>query len=247
MALPKRKEARDELEKLNEMIEEFRDLGVNAEKLESLSQHIFDMLNNLRVRAESIVETVREPLIILDKDLRVVTANPAFYRLFHLGHEDTEGLLLYEVNSKQWNIPPLRVLLERIIPQNTQFTDYEVIHDFPRIGKRLLLLNARVVHQRDGRPDLILLAMEDITDQRKAEDDRNKLIGELQDALEKVKTLSGLLPTCANCKRIRNEEGQWVRMEKYIEAHSEAAFSHSICPDCERRLYGDADEEKQKE
>ncbi|MBI5453160.1 MAG: PAS domain-containing protein [Deltaproteobacteria bacterium] len=236
MALPK--EELDDLAELKQRIEELRVLGISADKLEEMSRHIFQILNNARVRAEGIVQTVREPLIIVDKGLRIVTANPAFYKLFEMNPGDVEGRILYEINDRQWDIPSLRILLERIIPQNFQFNDYEVIHDFPRLGKRLLLLNARKIRQQGARPDLILLAMEDITERKKAEEDKTRLIDELQSALEKVKTLSGLLPVCAYCKRIRNDKGQWVRIEKYIEEHSEASFSHSICPDCERKLYG---------
>lgn len=246
MSIPKREEEDYELDELKQRIEELRYQGVSVDKLDALSQYVFSILNDLRVRAESIIESVREPLIILDKNLRVVAANPAFYRLFQLNPADVEDRMLYDINGSQWNIPALRVLLERIIPQNTQFNDYEVIHDFPKIGKRLIMLNARIIHQRDKRPDLILLAMEDISEKRKAEEDKNRLIGELQEAMEKVRALRGLLPTCSNCKRIRNEKGQWVRMEKYIEEHSEAAFSHSICPDCERKLYGNIGEEEKK-
>jgi PAS domain S-box-containing protein len=230
MALSKRKEEPDELNELRQRLEELRLMGVRADKLEEFSHHIFRVVNDLRIRAESIIETVREPLIILNKELIVITANPAFYRLFNLKEADVEGKILYIVNNKQWDIPSLRVLLERILPQNTQFNDYEIEHEF-KTGKRLLLLNARVIHQREGRQDLILLAMEDITEKRKAEDE--KLINELQSMLDKV---SRLVPTCDNCKRVRDDKGNWLHIDEYINKYPEA-YSHGLCPDCDKKLH----------
>ena len=109
--------------------------------------------------AEGIVETVREPLMVLDGDLRVVRANPAFYRLFQTTPEDTENHLLYELGNGQWNIPELRRLLEEILPLNTRFNDFEVHHDFPNIGRRIMLLNARRIYHEDNKTRFILLAI----------------------------------------------------------------------------------------
>ncbi|GAP08949.1 protein containing PAS domain S-box [Bellilinea caldifistulae] len=123
--------------------------------------------------AEGIVETVREPLIVLDGDLRVVRANPAFYRLFQTTPIATENRLLYELGNGQWNIPELRRLLEDILPGNTRFENYEVRHDFPGIGRRTMLLNARRIYHEDNRTRFILLAIEDITERQQAVDTLN--------------------------------------------------------------------------
>ena len=93
--------------------------------------------------SESIVGTVREPLIVLDQDLRVVTASRSFYEVFKVKSEDTVGQLIYNLGNKQWDIPKLRELLETILPNQATFDDYEVEHDFPSIGIRTMLLNAR--------------------------------------------------------------------------------------------------------
>ncbi|MBN1810398.1 MAG: PAS domain-containing protein, partial [Anaerolineae bacterium] len=114
--------------------------------------------------AESIVETVREPLVILDADLHVVSANRSFYQVFHVTPEETEGELFYRSDDKQWDIPELRELLEEILPQETNFTDYEVTHCFAGIGRRTMMLNAREVRRAEGQERLILLAIEDITE-----------------------------------------------------------------------------------
>jgi PAS domain S-box-containing protein len=120
--------------------------------------------------AVSIVETVREPLIVLDSQLRVRTANRTFYHTFQVNPRETEGRLIYELGNRQWDIPQLRTLLEETLPQNSHFEDFEVEHDFPGIGRRTMLFNAHRVVQLEGeRSHLILLAIEDITARKQAE------------------------------------------------------------------------------
>jgi two-component system CheB/CheR fusion protein len=114
--------------------------------------------------AESIVRTVREPMVVLNNDLRVVSANPSFYRTFMVTPKETEGQLLYDLGNRQWNIPDLQHLLEDILPKDTQVEDFLVEHDFPEIGRRRMLLNARRVAQDGPSKQLILLAIEDVTD-----------------------------------------------------------------------------------
>ena len=93
--------------------------------------------------ADSIIETVRDPLIILDADLRVISASHSFYSVFKVKPEETVGQLLYDLGNKQWDIPKLRELLEEILPKNTTFNDYELEHDFEDIGQRIMFINAR--------------------------------------------------------------------------------------------------------
>jgi two-component system CheB/CheR fusion protein len=119
-----------------------------------------------REYAESIVATVREPLVILDADLRVISANRAFYQTFQVTPEESERQLLYELGNRQWDIPRLRELLEEILPQNTTFEDFEVEHDFPTIGKRSMLLNARRLYREANKVEMILLAIEDVTERK---------------------------------------------------------------------------------
>jgi two-component system CheB/CheR fusion protein len=116
-----------------------------------------------RALAESIVATVREPLVVLDENLRVIMANSAFYRTFQVQPDETLGHLLYDLGNRQWDIPALRRLLEDILPQNTVFEDFEVTHEFERIGSRKMLLNARRIENEAGRSRLILLAIGDMT------------------------------------------------------------------------------------
>ena len=119
--------------------------------------------------AESVINTVREPLIALDQDLRVVKASRSFYEFFKVKPEETVGQLIYDLGNKQWDIPKLRELLETILPQKTTFDNYEVEHDFSTIGRRVMLLNARQIQRASGKEKIILLAIEDITEKKKLE------------------------------------------------------------------------------
>ena len=119
---------------------------------------------------EGIVETIREPLLVLDRDLRVVTASRSFYEFFKVKPEETLGQFIYDLGDKQWDISKLRELLETILPQQIAFDNYEVEHDFVTIGRRTLLLNARQIEREVGKERIILLAIEDITERKKYEE-----------------------------------------------------------------------------
>ena len=132
--------------------------------LRSLALQIRDTEN-----AENIVETVREPLVVLDSDLKILIANISFYDMFKVTPEETIGKFIYDLGNRQWDIPKLRVLFEEILPKNTVFNGYEVEHDFPGIGRKTILLNARQIFRKKIGSHIILLAMEDITIRKEAE------------------------------------------------------------------------------
>jgi hypothetical protein len=115
---------------------------------------------------KTVVDVVREPILILDKDLHVVAANESFYRTFQVEPRDTEHKIVYDLGNGQWNIPALKKLIEDILPKNTFFKGFEVIHEFPFIGRKVMILNARQIHFRDDAalPPIIMLAMEDVTE-----------------------------------------------------------------------------------
>jgi PAS domain S-box-containing protein len=119
--------------------------------------------------AESIINTVREPLIVLDQDLRVIEANRSFFNVFKVTPEETMGQLIYDLGNEQWDIPKLRELLETILPNKTTFNDYMVDHYFNTLGRRIMLLNARQIERKEGKDKIILLAFEDITDRELAQ------------------------------------------------------------------------------
>jgi len=116
--------------------------------------------------AEGMINTVRHPLIVLDQDLRVVTASHSFYEFFKVSPEDTVGKFIYTLGNKQWDIPALRELLETILPQHTTFQNYEVEHNFNTIGRRIMLLNAQQIQEVLSKERIILLAIEDITERK---------------------------------------------------------------------------------
>lgn len=117
----------------------------------------------------TVVDVLREPVLILDKDFKVLAANEAFYKLFLVEKKNTEGKVVYQLGNGQWDIPELRELLEDILPKDTFFNGFEVKHEFPKIGKRTIILNARHIYSKDKTtselfPPIIMLAMEDVTE-----------------------------------------------------------------------------------
>ena len=132
--------------------------------------------------AQGIVDTVREPVLVLDRALRVTAASRSFYSAFKVSPENTLGRLLYELGDGQWDIPKLRVLLEKIIPEKGVMEGYEVEHAFPDLGHRTMCLNARQVFYKEGADITILLGIEDVTRQRILERDKDKLLTEFEEA-----------------------------------------------------------------
>src|SRR6187455_1672780 len=127
------------------------------------------LVDEIQNYAQNIVDTVREPLLILDATLRVRSANRAFYQTFHVSPAETEGRLIYELGNGQWDIPDLRTLLEDIVPKSSVFDDFELEHTFPAIGRRVMLLNARKL-KAGHHGELLVLAMGDVTERKRAEE-----------------------------------------------------------------------------
>ena len=136
--------------------------------------------------AHAIVDTVREPLVVLDQDLRVVAASRSFYMKFKVNPDNTEGKLLYELGDGEWDIPKLRVLLEKIIPEHGTMEDFEVEHDFSDIGRRTMCLNARQVFYEVGLHTNILLSIEDISGRRALEHEKEELLRQKGVLLEEL-------------------------------------------------------------
>src|SRR4051812_34286121 len=131
-----------------------------------------------RALAQAIVDTIREPLLVLDKDLRVVTANRPFYRMFVMNRQDVQGRPVYALGDGQWNIPELRLLLGNIAPQDAVMEAYEVERNFSGIGRRTMLLNARKVFYEESSHTTILLTIEDITERRTKERELEELLSQ---------------------------------------------------------------------
>jgi len=125
---------------------------------------------------DSFLSSLREPLVVLDPDLKVVKANRSFYRTFSVNPDETEGRLIYDLGDRQWNIPKLRELLENILPENTVFNDFEVEHNFETIGRKIMHLNARRIYRKPDQTQLILLAIEDVTEREDYKRDLEELV-----------------------------------------------------------------------
>jgi two-component system, chemotaxis family, CheB/CheR fusion protein len=163
----------EELQSINEELE------TSKEEVESSNEELMTINNELQVRneqlaeaheySEAVSETIREAVLILDKDFRVRSANKAFYRIFKTKKEETEGMLIYELGNRQWDILELRQLLEELIAKRTPIVGFEVQHNFPSIGQKTMLLHGKTITQKILQKQLIILAIEDITEHRLAQ------------------------------------------------------------------------------
>lgn len=157
----------EELQTVNEELETSKEEIESAnEELTTSNQELQtrnDLLNEAYNYAEALLSTIHEPMLVLDKNLRVKSANKIFYKIFNVKQEETEEMLLYELGNRQWDIPLLRKLLEDILIRNTHFHDFEITHTFPFIGEKTMLLNARRIIQKVNHEELILLAISDVT------------------------------------------------------------------------------------
>jgi two-component system CheB/CheR fusion protein len=163
----------EELQSVNEELETSKEeVQTSNEELIIVNQELYDrneQLNLSRLYAESIVTTIREPLIVLNKNLEIKSANKAFHAKFQITAEEMEGKPLFELSGKQWDVPGLREIFSKILPDNENIIDYEITLNLRESGERILLLNASTIFRDNSEEQLILLAIEDLTEKRKAE------------------------------------------------------------------------------
>ncbi|MFZ0883473.1 MAG: CheR family methyltransferase [Candidatus Acidiferrales bacterium] len=214
-----------------------------------LSFHDIDILkrnlDQTRVFADALIENAREPLLILDRDLRVTLANSAFCRLFQIAAAETEGQLVYDLGAKQWDIPALRHLLEQIIQRNQRADDFEVCHGFPHLGTRTMCINARRIEPHEDEY-LILLAIEDISEKKRQtealrrlsaysmrvqDDERRRIARDLHDItgqklalqsmnlaqmLRKLRDNPGVLSIARECQSLTDQISSEIRTLSYL-------------------------------
>lgn len=137
------------------------------------------------ILTRAIIDTIHEPLIVLDENLRIVVASLSFYQKFRLTHENTVNKLFYDLGNGQWSIPALRTLLEKVIPEHTAVSNYEVEHNFLELGVRTMLINAREIRFENGRK-MMLLSIFDITERRILEDEKEKLLHQKEFLLKEM-------------------------------------------------------------
>ena len=201
-----------------------RRLSRQNEKQERLLAEIQDA----RKFAENIVETVREPLVVLDSYLKILTANQSFYDTFKTTPMETMGKYIYDLGNRQWDIPKLRTLFEEILPNDSMFNGYEVEHDFPHIGQKMFLLNARQIFRRNISSHIILLAMEDITERITAQ---KKIIRAHNEWRETVNTIPDLVAILDLDHRI-------VRVNLAMAAALKVDAEHAQGLTCYRHVHG---------
>lgn len=153
------------------------------------------MLRSSHVQSQGIVDTLQEPLIVLDSSLTVVNANPAFFRTFEAERDDTLGQNLFELGNGQWDIEELRQLLAEVVPKASAVVGYRVTHDFPKIGRRTMLLTARRLQHPDENSRQMMLVFEDVTHREKADTDKDVLLAETR---HRMKNLLAVLRAVAS-------------------------------------------------
>ena len=169
---------KDQDKSKDELISELRELRYLLNDAEASVTRLTNAqadAQRARIYAENIIETIREPLLVLDVDLKILSANRSFYRSFKVKPAETVGSYIYDLGNRQWDIPRLRLLLENILPQNTHFDNFVVEHNFPSIGHKIMMLNARQINQDKIGRRMILIAIEDITELRKLEREKRNI------------------------------------------------------------------------
>ncbi len=182
-----------------------------------------------------ILNTVREPLLVLDAKLKVVDANPSFYKTFCVTPQETEGTLIYDLGNGQWNIPRLRELLEQTLPENSVYNDFEVEHDFETIGLKIMHLNARRINREANQTQLILLAIEDVTEreyykrhlEKIVETRTAELVTARQEAEKRKQTAEEALSEIKHLKEQLEQERAYLKDEIKLEHNHENIIGKS--------------------
>jgi PAS domain S-box-containing protein len=184
-------------------------------------KRLADELIDAKEMTEGIIETLRESLLVLDGRMRVMLANRFFYETFQVSPEETVGKSLYDLGNGQWNIPRLRELLEQVLPEKNPFQDFEVVHDFPHIGERTMLLNARQILLRGEPRERILLAIEDITERKELQERKDDFISmaahELKTPLTSIKAYAQITEKALKDERYWDAVTYTTRMSAQIE------------------------------
>lgn len=183
----------------------------------------------------SILGSIREPLLVLDSNLRVMDANPSFYKIFCVNPQETVGTLIFDLGNGQWNIPKLKELLEQSLPENTVYNDFEVEHTFKNIGTKIMHLNARRIYREPNHAPLILLAIEDVTEreyykrhlEKVVETRTAELVTARQEAEKRKQTAETALSEIKRLKEQLEEEKAYLKEEIKLEHNHENIIGKS--------------------
>jgi PAS domain S-box-containing protein len=210
-------------QELEEKVKELEEEAAERRKAE-------EALRENEVRLKVVLDTIQAGIVVIDPENHtIVGVNAAAGKMFGAPREKILGSQCQEYicSAKKGQCPITD------LGKNLDNAEHVLL---TAEGKRVPILKTVVSVTLAGREHL-LESFLDITERKRAEEERERLIGQLQEALAEVKTLSGLLPLCSSCKRIRDDQGYWQQIEAYIRDHSEAEFSHSVCPECAKKLY----------
>ena len=167
---------------------------------------LYRLLRGSHVRAQGVVDTIRDPLLVLGPDLTVISANPAFYRTFETDREATIGIPFDKLGHGQWNIEELRLLLEQVIPRSASIFDYEVTAEFPHVGLRTMLVSAQRLAHPDNGQRVLLVTIADATERRRGEAEKDILIGELDHRIKNLLSVTHALARQTDVKGRTAEE-----------------------------------------
>lgn len=212
--------------------------AVNYNRLKKEKLSLFNALRDSEARFDTILETSGIPTVVLKSNFMIKFSNSEFSVFSGFSKKDVEEQINWLDLIPLFDRERMRCYINHIRKSQLSFDpDYSTLNEFVFIDKsnntKTILLNVGAF--RNGLDTVI--SFSDITLLKKSQDEKEELIKELRDALNNVKKLSGLIPICANCKKIRDDKGYWTQVEDYISKHSEVDFSHSICPDCLAKSY----------
>jgi PAS domain S-box-containing protein len=217
------------------VIQAARVIGGIVESADAKRRQAEEMVRRDKEEWENTFNSVPDLIAILDCQHNILRVNRAMAERLGLTPEQCVGARCYEVVHGAQERPP--EFCHNALTCEDGLEHVFEVHE-PRLGGDFIV-SATPKFDDQGQIIGTVHVARDITERKQADKEREKLISELQDALAKVKLLSGFLPICANCKKIRNDKGYWQQIEAYIHDHSEAEFSHSICPDCAKKLYSE--------
>lgn len=211
----------EELRSINEELETSKEeIQSASEELATTNQELQtrnELLNESYLYSEAIIATIHEPMVILDKQLRVKTANKAFYKKFAVNEDTTEGIRLYDLGDKQWDIPALRAMLDDVLQKNTSFYDLEIEQEFPRIGKKIMHLNAKPIIQPMHREQLVSLAIYDVTEIITVQRNEKRILEDQIDVQKKITEESKK----ADDHIIQEQKVQSLKFEKAVQLRTE--------------------------
>lgn len=200
-------------------------------------------LQNAYIKLNTYIEVLELVFVVLDKNGNIILINQKGAEKLGYTKEELLGKNWFETVIPEKEREGVKIVLESVISGETEIAGYFENKVLRKDGsERIFFWHNTVLRDAKGNIVATVSAGEDITDKKVYDENREKLIKELQKALENVKTLKGLIPICAWCKKIRNDEGYWIKLETYLKEHTEADFSHSICPDCYEKMKKEIEE-----